>query len=166
MQVDIDGAVRVARLAAAFDWTWARPDVVRFCATAGWRIESDRPMEAEFVTDLAVRPAIGFVAIDAGQHELRQVGQEIQRWMVRVSDVDTSPSAQVEIDRLFDAARTRMIAEFGVPTRTWDSRSEIGWELPGVWLRLSSVGFAVAVNIVNPTYQAWLDEPEFDSDVD
>ncbi|MDA3637696.1 DUF6301 family protein [Rhodococcus sp. C-2] len=43
MHVDIEGATRIARLAAAFDWTWAVDDLEPFCAQAGWElVELDR----------------------------------------------------------------------------------------------------------------------------
>jgi hypothetical protein len=39
LHADIQGAVRTARLAADFDWTWAAEDLERFCTTAGWHTE-------------------------------------------------------------------------------------------------------------------------------
>ena len=38
MHVDIEGATRIARLAAEFDWTWAVDDLEPFCAQAGWEV--------------------------------------------------------------------------------------------------------------------------------
>ena len=38
MHVDIEGATRIARLAAEFDWTWAVDDLEPFCAQAGWEL--------------------------------------------------------------------------------------------------------------------------------
>ncbi len=38
MHVDIEGATRIVRLAAEFDWTWALDDLEPFCAQAGWEV--------------------------------------------------------------------------------------------------------------------------------
>lgn len=38
MHVDIEGATRIARLAAEFDWTWSVDDLEPFCAQAGWEV--------------------------------------------------------------------------------------------------------------------------------
>ncbi|MET8314197.1 DUF6301 family protein [Rhodococcus erythropolis] len=43
MHVDIEGATRIARLTAEFNWTWAVDDLGPFCAQAGWElVESDQ----------------------------------------------------------------------------------------------------------------------------
>ena len=54
MHVDIEGATRIARLAAEFDWTWAVDDLEPFCAQAGWELVELRQGGASIRTNLHV----------------------------------------------------------------------------------------------------------------
>ena len=54
MHVDIEGATRIARLAAEFDWTWAVDDLEPFCAQAGWELVEFGQTGGSIRTDLRV----------------------------------------------------------------------------------------------------------------
>ncbi|MGW0056513.1 DUF6301 family protein [Nocardia nova] len=54
MYADIEGAVRLVRHAAEFEWTWSESDLRDFSPRVNWQLESIRDGVANIVTDFAV----------------------------------------------------------------------------------------------------------------
>ncbi|MFE3230179.1 hypothetical protein [Nocardia sp. NPDC059228] len=65
LPADYDGAVRIATLAAGFDWTWyIENDLQRFCDAAGWSITGSTEYGDDLRTDLRIQSRsakVGFV---------------------------------------------------------------------------------------------------------
>ncbi|MEV2225690.1 DUF6301 family protein [Nocardia vinacea] len=52
---DLEGAARIARIGAGFDWTWTRADVPRFCEVAGWEVIGPNSPGVDMVSNLNVK---------------------------------------------------------------------------------------------------------------
>ncbi|WP_331757940.1 DUF6301 family protein (plasmid) [Nocardia sp. NBC_01377] len=175
MQVDYDGAVRIARLAAAFDWSWTVADVEPFCAAAGWRFEpfpkTSKTLSLQVTTDLAINRQDGLA---------RASVLEVKRWRpsrtmlndfsVYITDVTTVGDVDADLTDAFAGLTARLTSELAEPTR-WatgddDLDQEVGWELPKSVIVLSAsypvqsppkpTG-AIRLKLINPVYQAFND---------
>nr|WP_255285527.1 DUF6301 family protein [Nocardia pseudobrasiliensis] len=71
------------------------------------------------------------------------------------------PSAGEQVSDSFSALSTALTAIPGAPNRHEPGvDATIGWNLPNVVVNLSAIPNVISLAIVNPEYQAWLDEPE------
>ncbi|MEV0462963.1 DUF6301 family protein [Nocardia tengchongensis] len=87
MQVDLHGAVRIACLAAEFDWTWTIDDIARFCATANWTEESRDEHGVNALTGLNIEdPGALFVYDLASLSRYGKPGQQVSELTLPVSD--------------------------------------------------------------------------------
>ncbi|WP_027503353.1 DUF6301 family protein [Rhodococcus sp. UNC363MFTsu5.1] len=83
MHADIEGAVRTARLAARFDWTWDSEDLERFCAAAGWQALRRSDTAATLTTNLDINRRSGDAYLSWGPLDT------IDIWVTDVADPDT-----------------------------------------------------------------------------
>lgn len=165
MRVDVDGAVRIARLAAGFDWTWTRADVTRFCAVADWQPESDGT-GGLIRTDLAVERPEAFVLFGADIYELAQRNEEVTDIAVYVSDVEPEALSDDVKARAISKVVEQIVAQLGDPGYSDDPSDRWPrWVLPRVVIDLA-VDRSITLRLTNPTYQAWIDAPEDDDEDD
>lgn len=159
MHADIEGAVRTARLAAHFDWTWDSEDLERFCAAAGWQPERFSATGAEIITNLDINRRTGDAHLTWGPLNY------IDIWVTDVADPDTDiPEVMAEF---LAELSVPMTAEFGEGTPvTSGIVKELRWDLPNVVIILSAGPGWVAMYLVSPKHQAWTDEPEDEWDDD
>lgn len=137
MHADIEGAVRIARLAADFDWTWTVENLELFCRVAGW--QQPAPDEfgygAEIQTDLSVSRPAAYAAYDSSCYRLTGLPDgEVPYIVVAVSDAMPGDSAEVHeaLINSFSEMTARLVREFGQPFRLHGGRTRIGWDLPGL----------------------------------
>lgn len=159
MHADIEGAVRTARLAAHFDWTWDSEDLERFCAAAGWQVERFSATDAEIITNLDINRRSGDASLTWGP---------LQIIRLRVTDVaDPDTDIPVVMAELLGELSVPMAAEFGEGTPVASGIvKELRWDLPNVVIILSAGLRSVAMRLVSPKHQAWTDEPEDEWDED
>ncbi|MEU4648166.1 DUF6301 family protein [Nocardia fluminea] len=180
MQADIEGAVRIANLAAGFDWTWTTDDLPRFCEAAGWScVESAGDRGAEIQTDFDVeKPSALAVYNRSFLERNRRPDQQVTQLVLRVSDrVDgTLPENLRSLTDLFAELADRIATELGAPeVPSPGLEPEVRWSLPwssiSRWrnfgasvspataiLFLAMTSQAVELRIVNLTYQRWWDD--------
>ncbi|AGT95606.1 hypothetical protein O5Y_28945 [Rhodococcus erythropolis CCM2595] len=131
MHVDIEGATRIARLAAEFDWTWAVDDLEPFCAQAGWELV-----------------------------ELRQGGASI-RTNLHVCRPKAMTVVRPLLDEGFANLTAALTSVLPIPTYSEPGpEATIRWDLPKVVVELSMRPRAIHLQLTSPKYQAWVDEPE------
>ncbi|MBP1158236.1 MULTISPECIES: DUF6301 family protein [unclassified Rhodococcus (in: high G+C Gram-positive bacteria)] len=159
MHADIEGAVRTARLAAHFDWTWDSEDLERFCAAAGWQAERFSDNAATLTTNLDINRRSGDASLIWGPLQI------IRLWVTDVADPGTRmPEVMAE---LLGELSVPMAAEFGEGTPvTSGIVKKLRWDLPNVVIILSAGLGSVAMRLVSPKHQAWTDEPEDEWDDD
>jgi hypothetical protein len=153
LHADIQGAVRTARLAADFDWTWAAEDLERFCTAAGWHAERFSDTAATLTTNLDVNRRSGDAYLTWGPLHT------IDIWVTDVAAPDTDiPEVTAEF---LTELSVPMTTEFGEGTPvTSGIVKELRWDLPNVVITLSAGLGGVAMRLVSPQRQAWIDEPE------
>ncbi|MGB3362341.1 MAG: DUF6301 family protein [Rhodococcus qingshengii] len=156
MHVDIEGATRIARLAAEFDWTWSVDDLEPFCAQAGWEVVELDQTGASIRTGLRV-----------GRPESIMFGRQHRMdWIsIFVSDVadDATPMTVVRpllVERFtnLDVAFTALL---GTATSAEPGpEATIRCDLPKAVITLNLGFSAIHLHLTSPGYQAWVDEPE------
>ncbi|WP_433604866.1 DUF6301 family protein [Prescottella agglutinans] len=156
MHVDIEGATRIARLAAEFDWTWAVDDLKLFCSQAGWEVVELDQAGASIRTDLRVaRPeSIMF----GRQHRMDWIS-------IYVTDVAVLGTPKAEVRPLlvegFTNLDVALTALLGTATSAKPGpTAALRWDLPKVVVGLSMSPSAIHLRLTSPKYQAWVDEPE------
>ncbi|BCN65235.1 DUF6301 family protein [Prescottella equi] len=156
MHVDIEGATRIARLAAEFDWTWAVDDLEPFCAQAGWELVELREGGGSIRTNLHVsRP---------GAHMFGR--QHRMDWIsIYVTDLadDATPMTVVRplLDEGFTNLDVALTALLGTATSAEPGpEAVLRWDLPKAVITLNLGVSAIDLRLKSPGYQAWRDEPE------
>ncbi|MTE11506.1 DUF6301 family protein [Nocardia aurantiaca] len=150
MHVDVEGAVRTARLAAEFDWTWyLDKDLPRFCDAAGWNLGESTEYGTDMCTDLRVqRP-------HASATRCKRMFDELS---VLVSDeIDPFPWAQRWRSLVdgFAAVGNGLLPVMGNPTRLAPGENAMmSWEHPRVWIELKIVFNTVRLNLISQEGQA------------
>lgn len=151
MHVDIDGATRIARAAAEFDWTWYIEDIERFCVILGWELTRRGENGASILTNLPInRP----------KSRVYSQKRKIDYISVWVSDVagEDGHQGRVLIDG-FVEIHAALIEVLGPPTGMLsDDEPEIRWDFPKVVLFISLGDRSINLEIVNPEHQAWKEE--------
>ncbi|MFE3058676.1 DUF6301 family protein [Nocardia sp. NPDC059239] len=163
MQVDIAGAVRIARLAADFEWTWTVENLKRFYREAGWQSESDQDLGGKLRTGLMVSVPCGYAeyAPDFFRDYVIDEG-EVEYLLALVTDMveDTSRDGHIWLVDAFVELADQLALELGTPLgRVTASNPRIAWILPRAVLFLSvdTEGASIRLKIVNLAYQDWLD---------
>lgn len=162
MKADIDGAVRIARIASGFDWTWTEQDVSRFCQAAQWNIlHEDRGYGPTLRTNLEVhlpqcQAYLSWRWMD------RQNGSAgaIDRLVVYVADSGQSTSAKPLSDALHHQLRDRLIEELG-PVSEYVFGEDLEtdyWRGPDVVISLAAHDTFIHMDLVSPRYQRSLDD--------
>ncbi|EQM33689.1 MULTISPECIES: DUF6301 family protein [Rhodococcus] len=156
MHVDIEGATRIARLAAEFDWTWAVDDLEPFCAQAGWELVELRQGGGSIRTNLHVcRPKANMFG---RQHRMDWIS-------IFVTDVADDATPMTVVRPLRNAGFANLTAALTsvLPIPTYSEpgpEATIRWDLPKVVVILSMSPSAIHLRLTSPGYQAWVDEPE------
>ncbi|MFC8930489.1 DUF6301 family protein [Rhodococcus sp. NPDC057135] len=156
MHVDIEGATRIARLAAEFDWTWAVDDLEPFCAQAGWELVELRQGGGSIRTNLHVsRPKASMFRRNRSMHYIS----------IFVSDLADLGVPKAEVRPLLVEGFTNLDVAFtallGTATSAEPgSEATIRWDLPKAVITLHRGFSAIHVALKSPKYQAWMDEPE------
>ncbi|MFD6398440.1 DUF6301 family protein [Nocardia sp. NPDC060249] len=155
MQADIDGAVRSARLAANFSWSWNPDDVSRFCDVAEWRV-AEPSIRPRLLTNLEIAEPIGHVSIGRNIWSDEAPSQVLRQISFRLSSSGSgSVSASERIDAFF-LAGSRLTSEFGNPTQAIPGREPtLAWELPELSIELRLRASYLMLGIINPNYQDW-----------
>ena len=159
MHVDIEGATRIARLAAEFDWTWAVDDLEPFCAQAGWELVELRQGGASIRTNLHVsRPKAHMFG---RQHRMNW----ISIYVTDLADAATAATPMTVVRPLLDEGFANLTAALTsvlpIPTNSEPGpEATIRWDLPKVVVELGMSPRAIHLQLTSPKYQAWVDEPE------
>ena len=156
MHVDIEGATRIARLAAEFDWTWSVDDLEPFCARAGWEVVELDQTGASIRTGLRV-----------GRPESIMFGRQHRMdWIsIFVSDVADDATPMTVVSPLLVEGFTNLDVAFTALLGTATSaepgpEATIRWDLPKAVITLNLGFSAIHLHLTSPGYQAWVDEPE------
>lgn len=134
MHVDIDGAVRIARIAADFEWTWTLADLQPFCAKTGWKITESRKLGVNLVTDLAINRLDASVYHSRDLKRWRRNRSIVREISIFVSDVSDEPDVAAQIDSALITLIEQFSRELGPtappeedshPTGRWDLRNVV-----------------------------------------
>lgn len=168
MSADPDGAVRIARIAAEFDWTWTRRDVRRLCEITGWREAGRSDLLVWLETDLAVLEKVSYVftgrrsasVLDKARQDIEFISA-----YVATGPMEPQPPANAEVAECYSIIRTSLTGALGSPTwSTTGPEIETAWELPQVVISLSPLTGAVDLVFMNPLYKRWQDQLREDQD--
>ncbi|WP_027500998.1 DUF6301 family protein [Rhodococcus sp. UNC363MFTsu5.1] len=156
MHVDIEGATRIARLAAEFDWTWAVDDLEPFCTQAGWELVELMQGGASIRTNFHVSlPKANMYRHNRSMHYF-------STFVTDLAD-DATPMTVVRplLDEGFTNLAEALTALLGAATSAEPGpEAALRWDLPKVVVELSMSVSAIFLDLTSPTYQAWMDEPE------
>ncbi|WP_327144417.1 DUF6301 family protein [Nocardia sp. NBC_01327] len=145
MQVDIQGAVEIARIATEPDWDWSTDGLRRFCAAAGWEITNQNGSgSASLRTTLRV-----------GRPKSRVYGNPrktnlITTFVTDVADPAT-PGLSDWLAGTFDQLRAAFTTILGEPSRYEPGReATISWDRPNLTIELSMIWQAISMRLVRP----------------
>ncbi|MFD6104446.1 DUF6301 family protein [Nocardia salmonicida] len=161
MQTDIEGAIRVARLASSFDWTWTSDNLDNFSTTVGWHAQRYSSRSVTFQTGLNLGRDWAEARFDRHRLATTQPGQDVEVSYARVSisdrvDPDDLYSREELVD-IFAEMHGRLVAELGsVSRRNIGSTPGLVWDLPNQVLVLDS-GSRLTLSLNNPVYCEWRD---------
>ncbi|MGW5452286.1 DUF6301 family protein [Nocardia sp. NPDC003979] len=162
MRADIDGTVRIARIARGFGWTWTEQDVTRFCRAARWSIlHEDRDYGPILRTNLEIHLPQCHVTFDRefmGRHD---GGNEVMLEMsVYVAVSERSNTDRAQLVAAHRQLRDRLIEALG-PTSPYITGEDFDtdyWRRPDVVVSVASHDDSIHMTFVNPRYQRWMDE--------
>ncbi|MCU1647553.1 MAG: hypothetical protein JWN03_7828 [Nocardia sp.] len=173
MQVDLDGAIRIARLAADFHWTWSEGDLERFCNRAGWKVIDSWRLGTSFQTDLKVSIPKAHAQVDDGVVRVMADAGETVKWIgVWVADTADDDeddagtiASRAQLVRAFEQLRGRICSELGAPVddetdndpagETDDSAPEVSWTSGNAVITLLLSDEVVVLQLTNPLYREW-----------
>ncbi|MGW5920149.1 DUF6301 family protein [Nocardia fluminea] len=164
MQADIEGAVRIARLARGFDWRWTYESAEEFSRVVGFHLGLPVDEVTPLQTGLRVDPPTGYLMRSRkffSRHGIS--GQSVSELLVYVTDRGNAldPLLHSSLVDVLAELSTVFITEFGAPTRTRPGDdAEIGWDLPEVTILLAKLAAGIQLSFVNPIYQNWWDAQE------
>ena len=157
MHADIDGAIRIARLAAGFDWTWTNDNLEQFCRIANWQKSVRDDFGAKIQTDLNISsPGALAVSDDRFCRYWLPEGQFVYITAgLTDSPVDDSPETQLALIDGFSEIHSQIHSEFGKSWRLPGNRPRVFWDLPNVALVLTADFdyLEISLEIANTTYQ-------------
>lgn len=158
--VDLDGAARIARIAADFRWTWKLADVPRLCQLAGWRIISQDGKLWVLETDLRVSRKEAYVRLDVGDvSAIASKGQDIESMFAWVAEtMPGNSTAEQDVQYCYSLVLDKISEDLGRPTprRNEDDPGAL-WNFSSVAICLSVIPDTVIIKFMNPDYQEWLD---------
>lgn len=161
LPADYDGAVRIALLAAGFDWTWyIDKDLQRFCDAAGWSSTGSTEYRDDLRTDLDIQSrsaAVGFV---------KRMFDDI--WLPVTDQLDESlppERRQKALVATFAAFGDRLIEALGPPTRREPGETgTLLWDRYRVWIRLEVGLEDIHLRLASWEFQATADaEAKYDA---
>ncbi|MFI9504634.1 DUF6301 family protein [Nocardia sp. NPDC052566] len=154
MHADIDGAVRIARLAAEFDWTGKVNDLEPFCAAAGWELVQGEDISPWIRTDFAVNSPVAPVHLMKRQIDLVSI------YATDLADPEAPYTlVEREVNDCFVELGQALTDTLGTPTRREaGDDAMLGWDLPKIVIRLTASDAIVVLELVSRQYQAELDE--------
>ncbi|KAB2584834.1 hypothetical protein BS297_13510 [Rhodococcus erythropolis] len=156
MHVDIEGATRIARLAAEFDWTWAVDDLEPFCAQAGWGLVESDQTGASMRTNLHVsRPTANMFG---RQHRMDSISIFVTDLADDATPMTVVRPLLVEGFTNLDVALTALLGT--VTSAEPGPTAALRWDLPKAVISLHLSVSAIYLDLKSPGYQAWMDEPE------
>lgn len=166
MHVDIDGAARIARIAADFGWTWTLADLQPFCTKTGWKITEFRKLGAELTTDFAVNRQDASAFLPEGLRRWRRDRSAVNRLSIFVSDVSDEADVTAQIDNALVTLIERLSRELSPSAPPEDDSHPSGrWDLPNVVILLNGsypsnrtpwLG-SIFLKLVSPVSQALTD---------
>ncbi|MEU4416478.1 DUF6301 family protein [Nocardia salmonicida] len=166
MQADIEGAVRIARIARDFAWTWGQEDIERFRLTAGWTLlrRGDHGNTC-LSTDLRVNLNRAN-AYSNRQYIRGREGRDesLERLAINITDVarDADEVLSTALSECFDQLTERLTREFGRASHTESKPdAEIGWVEYDHVVNVFMGNTYLLLEVVNPRY--WSERQEFDS---
>ncbi|GAB2555190.1 DUF6301 family protein [Nocardia sp. NPDC004722] len=170
MQADFDGAVRIAQLAAGFDWSWTVANVEQFCQEAGWRSEPLSYGGTELHTGLSVSQPWG--RAEHASEFLRECcsdGGEVKELRVLVTDVadDATSEGHIWLVDSFAELAERLTLEVGPPLGPVNIYGPtVVWNLANAVLLLSTHidHGTIQLKIADPVYRQWEIECADDDD--
>ncbi|MFI9504635.1 DUF6301 family protein [Nocardia sp. NPDC052566] len=158
MHADTEGAIRIARLAAQFNWTGTIDDVEPFCATAGWEILHEEGKIPVIQTNLTVNRPLATI------HQRKQRMDYLSIYVTDVAPLDLIPlEVEPEMRAHFTDLSRALTEILGAPTRhdiDIDVDETLRWDLPKIVIQLVRSLRAVYIDLVGREHQAELDEPE------
>ena len=155
MQVDIDGACRIARLATELHWTWYYDtDIPHLCRTTGWEITRSEEDHAEIRTDLRIqRP----------EADVSKQKRIVRYVTILVTDVLDQDVPWDEVQRLmvdaFADLSAGLMEVLGDPVRRKPGiDAEMGWDGQNVSINLVAAPRSIDLSLHSPEYQATLSD--------
>ncbi|MCU1644953.1 MAG: hypothetical protein JWN03_5228 [Nocardia sp.] len=161
LPADYDGAVRIATLAAGFDWTWyIDKDLQRFCDAAGWSITGSNEYRDDLRTDLSIQSRSATVGF------MKRMFDDI--WLPVTDRLDESLPWEQRRKALADTFVVfgdRLIEALGPPTgREPGETGTLLWDRYRVWIRLEVGSGDIRLHIVSWEWQAAADaEAKYDA---
>ncbi|MBH0781559.1 DUF6301 family protein [Nocardia bovistercoris] len=153
MHTDIEGATRIAWIAAEFDWKWPLDDPTPFCDAAGWELVRKEGV-MWLRTDFAVNRPECYVYLE-NRHIIRFAAPVTDIADFRAPTEERMPPILQAFDDLADA----FVDTLGLPARYEPGiEAMIRWDYPRIVVGLDAGFVAVTLSLVRPEYQADIDE--------
>src|SRR5262245_43174320 len=126
VHVDIEGATRIARLAAEFDWTWTVDDLEPFCLQAGWELVELRQAGGSIRTNLHV---------SRREADMYRRNRSMDNMPILVSDLAVLGTPKAEVRPLlvegFTNRDVALTARLGTATSAEPGpEAALRWDLP------------------------------------
>lgn len=148
MQVDVEGAVRIARLAKKFEWTGYIEDVPRFAEAAEWSSEWAGENGMTFRTKVEVlRP-------EARVFIRKRIFSDITIFVTGILDqsVPWLDCRKAVVDSYAELVRA-LEPVLGVPTRAEPGiDSVMAWDASNISINLRSLSRSVVLELANPKF--------------
>ncbi len=145
MQVDIQGAVRIARLATEPGWDWSVGALEQFCATAGWEvIDRSSQGSASLRTNLRVgRP-------ESDVYGNSRKANLISTYVSDVGDPDL-PGLSEWLAQAFDQLCAAFTGILGEPSRDEPGReATVSWDKTNMTIELSMTWQSISMDLIRP----------------
>ncbi|MEU2030554.1 DUF6301 family protein [Nocardia amamiensis] len=158
MHADIEGAIRIARLAAEFTWSGKVDDIEPFCAAAGWEVVHEEGRSPVIRTDLTVNRPLASI------HLRKRRMDYLSIYATDAAAPDSIPlEVEPELRACFTDLGRALIETLGAPARR-DADKVLRWDLSEIVIRLRRGIGSVRIDLVGRQYQAELDEPDPEDD--
>ncbi|MFE2960934.1 DUF6301 family protein [Nocardia tengchongensis] len=167
MQADIEGAVRIARIARDFEWTWGQDDIERFRLAAGWTLlrrgdYGNTSLSTDLRVNLNQANAYSnrrYIRGSTGRNE------SLERLSINITDVarDADDALTAALSKSFDQLAEKLTREFGLPSHTESKPgAEIGWVEYDHVVNVMTGSTYLLLEVVNP--RRWRERQEFDDE--
>ncbi|WP_225725448.1 MULTISPECIES: DUF6301 family protein [unclassified Nocardia] len=145
MQVDIEGAVEIARIATGPEWDWSTDGLQQFCTAAGWEITNQYSSGGGSLrTNLRVGRPKSSVYGNPRKTNL------ISTYVADVADPDM-PGLSDWLTGAFDQLRAALTNILGEPSRYEPGRkATISWDRPNMTIELHMTWQAIHMRLVRP----------------